>query len=336
MHLFYNPYLTILILNYLNSHIILYRTLGDHMKNVINYFYNLVPDNIHQGIGQYYFDISGFRYYLVKYDGNFDNLKKIYDMHINLLNSRIYVHQIILNREGQITTIIDGLPYILLKAKYYKEPVSLRDIINLTSVMMNKDNIYKAWKNLWEEKNDYLEYQLSKLSTTHPILRDSFNYYIGLGETAIQICDIIAGENFKYYLSHKRIHSTSTQFDFYNPLNLIVDLRVRDICEYFKSSFFEAKEPAVSNITKTDIENKILYYLSHNNLTAGERLMFLARMLYPTYYFDQFEAIINGLAADKQIEKIISLAGDFEDTLKKIYLFIKRYIPNLYIEWLES
>ena len=306
------------------------------MKNVINYFYNLVPDSIHQGIRQYYFDINGFRYYLVKYDGNFDNLKKTYDMHINLLNAGIYVHQIILNKDRQITTIIDGLPYILLKAKYYNQTVSLGDIINYNSIMMNKENTYKTWKNLWEEKNDYLEYQLSKLGITHPVLRDSFNYYIGLGETAIQICDIAMGENFKYYLSHKRIRNNSTQFDFYNPLNLITDLRIRDACEYFKSAFFETKEDASSSIVKIDIENKILHYLASNNLTRGEFIMFLARMLYPTYYFDQFEIIINGFTTDKQIEKVISLANDFEDILKKIYSFIKGYIPNLYIEWLEG
>lgn len=317
-------------------HIIIYRALGDYMKNIINYFYNLVPDNIHRAKEQYYFNINGIRYYLVKYNGNFDNLKKIYGMHLNLLSVGIYVHQIILNTEGQITTIIDGLPYIMLKTKYYSEPVSYDDIIHFTSVVMNKDITYKTWKNLWEEKNDYLEYQLSKLSTTHPVLRDSFNYYIGLGETAIQICNISMGENFKYYLSHKRISTHSTQFDFYNPLNLIIDLRIRDVCEYFKSIFFDIKEIVTSNIIKTDLENKILYYLTSSDLTSGERIMFLARMFYPTYYFDQFEDIISGLVSDKQIKKVIELANDFEDILKKIYFCTKGYIPNLYIDWLEE
>ena len=36
-------------------------------------------------------------------------------------------------------------------------------------------------------------------------------------------------------------------------------------------------------------------------LTKSEIIMFLARMLYPTYYFDIFEEIITGRQKDKKI-----------------------------------
>ena len=307
------------------------------MKNIINYFYYMQPSKIHQGNKINYFDLYGFRYYLIKYDGNFNELKKIYNTHINLLNSGIYVHQIILNKDGQIVTIIDGSPYVMLKAKYYHEIIDYNDIINFSNIMMKKDETYKEWGSLWEEKNDYLEYQISKLGISHPILKESFNYYIALGETAIQISNMLRDGEFKYYLSHKRVNSNTTLFTFFNPLNLIIDLRVRDICEYFKDAFFKNISPNThqKNLPFSNINNEIINYLKTTGLTKEEKLMFFARLLYPTYYFDLFEKIINGISATNEIKKVINSANDFEILLKKVYHVIKEDITNLYIEWLE-
>ena len=41
-------------------------------------------------------------------------------------------------------------------------------------------------------------------------------------------------------ISHKRITNQTTLFDLYNPLELIIDLNVRDVAEYIKFKFFFA------------------------------------------------------------------------------------------------
>ena len=76
------------------------------MKNAIYYYYNLVPDDIHQINKMYYFYYNNIRYSLVLYEGDSENLNDVYTLHINLINKGIYVHQIILNRDNGIITFI--------------------------------------------------------------------------------------------------------------------------------------------------------------------------------------------------------------------------------------
>ena len=40
-------------------------------------------------------------------------------------------------------------------------------------------------------------------------------------------------------ISHRRIHKKDTLFDLYNPINFIIDVKVRDICEYYKTCFLD-------------------------------------------------------------------------------------------------
>ena len=103
-------------------------------------------------------------------------------------------------------------------------------------------NIVKAkkknWTKIWSDKNDYLEFQISELGKKHPIIRESFSYYIGLAETAIALTNEVQNNEITYVYSHKRINRDDTLLEFYNPLNITVDARVRDIAEYLKSAFF--------------------------------------------------------------------------------------------------
>ena len=75
------------------------------MKNAINYYYNLYPNNIHQTEKGYYFSINQTRYFLLKYLDEPKEIQKIYNMHLNLLNQKFYIHPIILNTKNQIFKI---------------------------------------------------------------------------------------------------------------------------------------------------------------------------------------------------------------------------------------
>ena len=44
--------------------------------------------------------------------------------------------------------------------------------------------------------------------------------------------------NEKVVLSHRRINYPCMEYEFYNPLEYIFDIQVRDISEYLKSMFF--------------------------------------------------------------------------------------------------
>lgn len=293
------------------------------MKNAINYYYNLYPKNVYTSKHQNYFFIDNIRYTLIKYEEDITEINKIYNRQIDMIRKNLYVHQIILNVEKTPLTFINETPYILLKTLYYGEKIKIDNILTFSWLKENKEE--KNWTKIWSDKNDYLEFQMSELGKKHPLLRESFSYYIGLAETSVALTNNIKNEEIKYTYAHKRINEKDTFLEFYNPLNIIVDTRVRDITEYLKSKYFSGE----------DIKKELYYYLNSTMLTKSEIIMFLARMLYPTYYFDIFEEIITGRQKDKKISYITSKTENYERLLKDIYNIIKKNIEPLQIEWLE-
>lgn len=294
------------------------------MKNAINYYYNLYPENIHQTEKGYYFKINQTRYFLTKYLNDPKEIQKIYNMHLTLLNQNFYVHPIILNIQNQILTYINNEPYILMITIYYEGKITINDILYFEKTMINSYKI-PNWGELWSQKNDYLEYQISQLGKNHPLITESFSYYIGLGETAIELVNSLEKANVNLVYAHKRIEADYTKFDLYNPLNIIVDYSVRDISEYLKSKFFSGQ----------DITEDLVKYLNNKKLSTYEYFLFLARMIYPTYYFDLYEEIITDHQKDEEIKKITSKVEEFEVIIKRIYHYYKTFLPVPRIDWLE-
>lgn len=292
------------------------------MKNVLNYYYNLYPDKIYQTKDEYYFFIYNIRYSLIKYKEDIKDIKKIYETHQNMLNQNIYIHPIILNIEKSPLTIINKNAYILLKTVYYGEKITLDKIV---SSYETREKNHTKWSQKWSIKNDYLEFQIRELGKKYKKIRESFSYYIGLAETAIALSNLAENGDINYCYSHKRIDTNKTTTELYNPLNIVIDTKVRDAAEYLKSSFFNGK----------NIREETYYYLNTQNLTPEERILFLARMLYPTYYFDLFEEIITGKMTENNIDKIIKKEDEYENILKEIYHMCKIKTNLIQIEWLE-
>lgn len=294
------------------------------MKNVINYYYTLYPENIFQNKDEYYFFINNTRYTFTEYKEDIKEIDKIYNMHLNILKRNMYVHPIILNKDGKALTMIKEKPYILMQTVYYGEKINIQNIISFSSVEANT-NKETTWEELWKNKNDYIEYQINLLGNKYKILKKSMYYYLGLGENAIQLLNITQPKNIRMYYSHKRINRKNTTYDLYNPLNINIDTKVRDISEYLKQSFF----------SKEDIEKDLEYYLKTSNLTLEEHILFFSRMLYPTYYYDMIEKILKNEKEEKEILNIISRVDEYENIIKKLYKYYKTFINLPLIEWLE-
>lgn len=295
------------------------------MKNAINYYYNLYPQKIVNQDNNYYFYVNNIKYTLILYEGELKDLKNIYDMHLELLQRNIYVHPMIPNKDNQIITNINGLNYILMQLQYDNYNITLNDINNYSNIIIENSYDLKRsnWGEMWAQKNDYLEYEINMLGKKHPIIRDSFSYYIGLGETAIQLVNSLEPVQTIKVCSHRRI--TNNSDDFYNPLNIVVDIKVRDAAEYFKFKFFQG----------IDINDELKSYLNNNTFSTYEYLMFFARMLYPTYYFDLYEDIISEKKSDDLLVDIINKSSEYEKVLKSLYNYYKTFLTFTPIEWLE-
>ena len=292
------------------------------MKNTINYYYNLNINTIHQKEKNYYFKVDNKNYLLLKCS-NIEELDDIYRLNM-YLSQILPVHRIVLNVNNEVITKINDNNYLLLELFSNNNKINLNNIIELSNIRIpfSVDKLKRNdWYNLWIKKVDYFEYQLSQIGKKYPLIRESFNYYIGLAENAIILVNNIDFNNIPLGLSHRRI--TNMFFNLYNPLNIVIDARIRDVCEYFKFCFF-------NNI---DISMELELFLSYNSFDINEAKLFLARMFFPTYYFDLYEKIIDNEIDEREIKKITIKADNYEKILKQIYYHFKN--NQLNIEWLE-
>ena len=300
------------------------------MKNALNYYYDFDNIEIHQKNKDYYFKNNNYEYMFLKYDDLLD-VNEIYQLSIQLNKIGFPSHEIILNKQGNILTKINENNYILLKIIVVKENININNIIsfnNLPNAYIDfPKSLYRNnWYQLWINKIDYLEYQINQIGRKYFLLRESFSYYIGLAENAICLIKNIDTNKLIFSLSHKRINNKNTTYELYNPLNFIIDLRIRDVCEYFKNKFFDNE----------NIVNEIFIYLEYNKLSKEESICFMARMLFPTYYFDVYEKIINNEIDENNINNILSKVDKYEQLIANIYLYFKNIhsIPD--IEWLKK
>ena len=292
------------------------------MKNTINYYYNLNINTIHQKEKNYYFKVDNKNYLLLKCS-NIEELDDIYRLNM-YLSQILPVHRIVLNVNNEVITKINDSNYLLLELFSNNNKINLNNIIELSNIRIpfSVDKLKRNdWYNLWIKKVDYFEYQLSQIGKKYPLIRESFNYYIGLAENAIILVNNIDFNNIPLGLSHRRI--TNMSFNLYNPINIVIDARIRDVCEYFKFCFF-------NNI---DISMELELFLSYNSFNIDEAKLFLARMFFPTYYFDLYEKIIDNEIDESEIKKVIIKADNYEKILKQVYYHFKNNQIN--IEWLE-
>ena len=63
--------------------------------------------------------------------------------------------------------------------------------------------------------------------------------------------------------------------------------------------------------------------------------LLMTRVLFPSFYFDVYESIINGYIKEKEIEKVLVRAKNYESYLSKIYTLINKKQSILKIDWLE-
>lgn len=292
------------------------------MKNIINYYYNIIVGEFKKTEENFTFSIDNVRYVFSPYYGDIDKLYKIY---LLLIKNNKYCHEIVINKKNSIITLYENKPYLLLKKNLNsKEMLKFNDIIDYDSIVYGEYEL--NWKQLWKEKIDYYEYQISQFGLKYKELKESLNYYIGLSECAINLFNYIKTDKLKYSISHNRINYKETLDNFLNPTNIIIDNRVRDISEYFKINYIN------ENINMDNIYN----ILNIMNFDYNEILLFLSRLIYPSYYFDMYDKIIQEKISEERINLIIKKNTQYEVFLKKVYHYIKtRYrIPE--IEWLEN
>lgn len=300
------------------------------MKNLIEFYYNIKIYEIHNKNDYYFFDINNNHFIFKPY---FDDISKSLDIYkLNrLLAERIEVDNIIPNKFGDPITKVNDIFYVLILNRRENE-VSLAIISNLSNMTnINPEEVKKLernnWETLWANKIDYFEMQVGENAKKYPLIRESFDYFIGMGENAISYLvntkrEVGGTSSDKKVISHNSLDSS-----LYDPSNIILDHKARDVSEYIKMSFFNNNE---------NIFRELDEYFHYNYFSVyGIRVLF-ARLLYPSFYFDLYDGILSGRNSEKDLNVIINRVSEYEVYLYNMYLYLRRFYDIPMVDWLRK
>ena len=290
------------------------------LKNILQYYYAMII-NSSKLDNSGYFSYNNHLFCLYEYKRNINEIDALEFLNSLMLSSKISINKIINNIFNQALTIHDGKNYCLILVNYeYSDNANLKFIRAFND---KKLDILKRnnWGALWSSKIDYIEYQLKHIKNSYPLINSSVNYYIGMAENAISYFNMLDLSNVPLYIEHRRI----TTNNIYNPLELVIDYKVRDIAEYIKNNYINGK------MTIYDIKN----YINGLNINNMDYILLYVRLLYPSFYFDLYEGIVNNNTKEDELNKILDLSSSYEELLYEVYLIIRRKVNILGIDWIN-
>jgi hypothetical protein len=274
------------------------------MESLINYYYGLDIISSKKINDGYLIETNnGIFLFTELYDDAIE-LQRI----INILNNTdIKYHLLVISKDNNLYITYEERNYCLLKVR-----CNLEDKMSL--MLFNKVKVRGSsnWQDVWSKRIDYYESQVLEL-IKEPSIKYALQYYIGITEIAIYYCgvlkEIYSDDDLTYCVSHKRIESPVKALDFYNPLNMLVDLEVRDLAEYFKASFF--------NETLTDYE--LLSLIDKVSFSEPMANYLFLRLLYPSYFFYLYDDYIETKKVDDRLVLYIKKSKDYESLLSGVY-----------------
>ncbi|MFD3448802.1 spore coat putative kinase YutH [Microbacteriaceae bacterium 4G12] len=208
------------------------------------------------------------------------------------------------------------------------------------------------WKSLWEKRLDQLEKFWQSKVANHPttpfeqMFIDSFPYYLGLAENAIQyVVDTELDDEPQLTDAATICQQRFTPLTWSQtkrvkiPTEWIYDHPSRDLAEWIRNMHAEGGDKMEENIMQFLYE-----YESNSPLSSfGWRLLF-ARLLFPLHYFETVEGyFLTGNEDIKQsyqdqLETIISEAKNFERFLGGFFQMIRLPVQKLGIrgiDWMQ-
>ena len=300
------------------------------MKNALFYYYKFNVDRLIKKNNYYFFENDNYFYYLYPVIRPKEYIFSLKYLNQYLINTKYM--EIVFNIFNDIVSLINNHQYILLRQR--KEiKFSIDDFFNPYYININNSNLktfdHSDWYKLFSSKIDYFEYQKSFIKVKYPLLYKTMDYYIGLSENAISYfyaCNKYLGKNNidNLVLSRRRIDLLNDSI--YNPLNTVIDNRARDIGEYLKYLFLG------NDYDDVKIENFLLSF----NFSSYQYSLIMDRLLFPSFYFDLYEEIINESRREEEIIPILKRSGEYESFLKMIYDILNKNQSIMRIDWLDG
>ncbi len=236
----------------------------------------------------------------------------------------LFFHEIMMTKNGNYIFEHNNKKYVVMHARIILDrEVCDEEMIALMSINIDGLQIEKISPEIKiANKIDALEKFIANYEKKYIDSLENFNYFIGLAESSIALYSSIDYKKIPFALVHKRFNKNIKAIYFFNPFELTIDFRTRDIAEYVKCLFFNEDKDMISYYLK---------YVNYNEYTA-----FFARLLYPSYYFDAVDSLIANDISNYDLKIIKTRAKSYENAIKKTYFAMQKYANLPYIEWLSN
>ena len=237
--------------------------------------------------------------YIVYFNNRIYYLYRIFDKKMviskyNISKKYYFYYKFIYNRFNSIFSIYNGNYYVLLEINNNSFPINY----------IFYDKVPLLWKNKWLDKIYYFNIKKNSLDSCYYTY---VNYYLYLFELSLFYLNDYNDFIFNGYLLHEKFDVN----ELCNPLNIIIDVRERNLGEYLKYLFFCCNY--------NEIDYSFLYDLKYNDYNFD---LVISRLLYPNYFIN---SILNDDSIDK-IDSIINRLEEFERYLKMIFnILAKKY-----------
>lgn len=279
------------------------------MENIISYYYNLRVDN-YKLINNVFIFESNHYLFIAKEIKDLDMFKQIIS-----INSDFYMP--LINKDGEFSFEYNNKKYTLFKAD--NPSLKVDNNFKLIPVMQNVEIDYSK---IWINNIDYFIKKITEMEHSEIEKVNYLNYYIVMSENAVIINEKAKKMSglARITVSHYRICYPNYALTYNDPTELTLDFISRDLAEYIKTKFFFDKIDG----------NEVIELLNRYNINDKEIMFFLARLLYPTYYFDAI--------TENNIEKqkiIIEKREKYENFLSLILNNLKTNNIMINISWLK-
>ncbi|WP_019243791.1 MULTISPECIES: spore coat putative kinase YutH [Bacillus] len=253
-----------------------------------------------------------------------------------------YVSSFVMSNEQTYLSEMDDHLFILMANDVLDKPRAINMGYKLAKfhnrgrtldVPIKACNRIGKWKELWENRLDYLEGIWREKMTSHPINEfekkfvESFPYFSIMGENAIQYlvdCEIDdqpdgfdAGT-----ISHDRFYDDKWLGDYLvkNPFEWVYDHHSRDIGEWVRQHYHTYPQTYQPTMTQFLQE-----YVSMQPLSSFSWRLLYSRLLFPVHYLEVIEGYYSSNSQgekkmlEEKLEEILNQSHRYEDFLRYFY-----------------
>ena len=295
------------------------------MKNFLNYYYDLFPETVYLSEDELFFFAKGYKFYIVRCDNR--DIEKNICLYNNLLLNGFIINSFFSNKDGKYLTKFKNKNIVLIKVNgIEKDELMYDDILKLRkiSIGFNLERINLIEE--WTKEIDMLENEFSEYNKEYIIVKDSFDYFVGCAENAIQLykkCSNNSLDNENLSIGHFNCGVLNMK-SFLNPMFLsYVDFDYEQV-NYIKYKFFNNK-----------INYEELNIIISNCKNPG---ILFACLLYPSYYLFLLKKLAssnNKELIQNEIVNYLNKNNSYIDFL----IFFKNKLKNIkdinLIDWIN-